>query len=161
MSDTGTSVESKSPFDDDDEEDENDNDTKPTITNGSRVSVSLPTLPPDEEEITKSSSTSSSSATTIESRNDDTTTASDITTTLSPSENEVTTLLWPFGQQLGKTFEVMTLRNSPLQVAETPRIQDCDGSVISIVFVCLLLTREVLEKKRIGKSIDRPNLEGS
>lgn len=100
----GTSVEGKSPFDDDED------DESPSVaSNGSKVSISLPTFPSDEQEA--SSSSSSSITTSRDNVIATAATAIPSVTTSSLSENEVTTTLWLFDQQLGKTFEVMTLRN--------------------------------------------------
>lgn len=89
-SNEGTSVIGMSPFgDDDDDEDE----STSSASNGSKVSISLPTFPPDEEE---TSSSTSASLTTIQSRDNTIATISTTatpTTTPSLSENEVTTSL--------------------------------------------------------------------
>ncbi|KYM97042.1 hypothetical protein ALC62_12307 [Cyphomyrmex costatus] len=87
-SDEGTSVEGKSPFDDDEDES-----TSADSNNASKVSISLPTFPPDEEETFDSSSSTTSSSITAESRDNivDTMTTTAKSTTPSLSENEVTT----------------------------------------------------------------------
>lgn len=90
-SDEGTSVVGMSPFGDDDE----DESMSTGSNNASKVSISLPTFPPDEEETINSSSfTTSSLITTAESRAnivDTTTTTTAKPTTPSLLENEVTT----------------------------------------------------------------------
>ncbi|XP_024871600.1 uncharacterized protein LOC112454442 isoform X2 [Temnothorax curvispinosus] len=82
--DDGTSVVGMSPFGDDDEDDE----SSATASNGSKVSISLPTFPPDVEEITVTQSRDNIISTTTT-----TATPGTISTTVSLSENEVTTTL--------------------------------------------------------------------
>lgn len=61
LSTDGATATAASPFGDDDEDDDGD-DYKSTSANGSKVSISLPTYPPDEDEESGSTTTEPSSA---------------------------------------------------------------------------------------------------
>ena len=160
-SDEGTSVVGISPFGDDEDES-----TSTGSNNASKVSISLPTFPSDEKEtFNSSSSTTSFSITTAESRVnivDTTTTIAAITSSL--SENEVTTTQWLIDQQLGKNFEVMTLRNlyEKYRITELPcgmPYRAFRTAAALRCLLCMLIIHWVLEKMRI-ESIDHSALEG-
>jgi len=150
-----------SPFGDEDEEED---ELPSNDSNSSGVSISLPF--PDNEEETKESNVSSSTLSTsmIESKEDVTKTANvktaldDIQTTTIPSEteNEVTTKLWPFGQQLGKTLEVMILKNAHglPEITAHPRL------LRHVSPFCVLIVFAVGSHSRESSQLDRLDLEG-
>lgn len=89
-SNEGTSVTGTSPFGDEDE-DEDDSETKSTNSNDSKVSISLPTFPPDDDETAETEAPGSSPSSTItESGDKVNATESIVTTTISSLDNEVT-----------------------------------------------------------------------
>jgi len=153
----GTSVNGVSPYGDDEDE------LPLTNSNSSGVSISLPF--PDNEEETKTSDVSSSTSSTsmIESKEDVTTsnvkTALDdiqTTTVSSETENEVTTKLWPFGQQLGKTLEVMILKN----VHGLPEITAHPRLLRHVSPFCVLTVFVVGSHSRESSEPNRLDLEG-